>query len=150
MSKHLLDSLLNYYIWRLVIFNLNCTCNFLFAEISKPTAVQAACILPIIRGRNCIAQAPTGSGKTMAFAIPMVQRWSKDPHGVYGLVLTPTRELAHQIKDQFNFLGGTSCKVCIVTGGADFQKQALELTNRPHFVVATPGRLVHERNHGVF
>lgn len=79
----------------------------------------------------------------MAFAIPMVQKWSKDPHGVYGLVLTPTRELGHQIKDQFNFLGGTSCKVSIITGGADYQNQALELSNRPHFVVATPGRFAN-------
>jgi len=82
----------------------------------------------------------------MAFAIPMVQNWSKDPHGVYGLVLTPTRELGHQIKDQINFLGGSSCKVSIITGGVDYQKQALELVGRPHFVVATPGRYVHNKH----
>ncbi|CAL8115288.1 unnamed protein product [Orchesella dallaii] len=111
-------------------------------RILKPTKVQAACIPEILKGRNCIAQAPTGSGKTMAFAIPMVQKWSKDPHGVYGLVLTPTRELGHQIKDQFNFLGGNSCKVVVITGGVDYQKQILELVSRPHFVVATPGRLL--------
>ncbi|ODM95425.1 putative ATP-dependent RNA helicase DDX49 [Orchesella cincta] len=117
-------------------------------KISKPTKVQAACIPEILKGRNCIAQAPTGSGKTMAFAIPMVQKWSKDPHGVYGLVLTPTRELGHQIKDQFNFLGGSSVKVAIITGGVDYQKQALELVGRPHFVVATPGRLVDLMTNG--
>lgn len=115
-------------------------CLLLFIGISKPTKVQAACIPEVMRGKNCIAQAPTGSGKTMAFAIPMVQKWSKDPHGVYGLVLTPTRELGHQIKDQFCFLGGSACKVAIITGGVDYQKQALEVVARPHFVVATPGR----------
>jgi ATP-dependent RNA helicase DDX49/DBP8 len=81
-----------------------------------------------------------GTGKTLAFAIPMIQKWGKDPYGVFGLIMTPTRELALQIKDQIQFVGGDRAKVCLVIGGVDFQLQAIELYSKPSFVVATPGR----------
>ena len=60
-------------------------------SIRAPTAVQAACIPPILQGRDCIGSAQTGSGKTIAFALPMLQELAKDPFGIFGLVLTPTR-----------------------------------------------------------
>lgn len=60
-------------------------------SIRAPTAVQAACIPPILQGRDCIGSAQTGSGKTIAFALPMLQELAKDPYGIFGLVLTPTR-----------------------------------------------------------
>ncbi len=94
-----------------------------------------------------IANAPTGSGKTMAFALPMVQKWSADPFGIFGLVLTPTRELAQQIKEQFEALGGSNVRVCLIIGGTDFQLQAMALQQKPHFVVATPGRLLFSSLH---
>ena len=59
--------------------------------ISRPTEIQAACIEPILQGRDCIGGAKTGSGKTMAFALPILQRIVRDPFGIFAVVLTPTR-----------------------------------------------------------
>lgn len=59
--------------------------------IRKPTAIQRACIPEILKGRDCIGGSRTGSGKTVAFAVPMLQEWARDPLGIFGLVLTPTR-----------------------------------------------------------
>lgn len=60
-------------------------------EIHRPTPIQKSCIPAILNGRDCIGGSRTGSGKTVAFAVPMLQRWAEDPFGVYGVVLTPTR-----------------------------------------------------------
>ena len=60
----------------------------------SPTPVQRACIGAVIAGRDVIASAPTGSGKTAAFALPILQTLSEDPFGIYAVVLTPARELA--------------------------------------------------------
>lgn len=59
--------------------------------IRKPTAIQRECIPEIMKGRDCIGGSRTGSGKTVAFAVPMLQKWAQDPFGIFGLVLTPTR-----------------------------------------------------------
>lgn len=59
--------------------------------VRKPTAIQKACIPEILNGRDCIGGSRTGSGKTIAFAVPMLQKWAEDPFGIYGLILTPTR-----------------------------------------------------------
>lgn len=59
--------------------------------IKKPTAIQKACIPEILKGRDCIGGSRTGSGKTVAFAAPILHKWSKDPFGVFAVVLTPTR-----------------------------------------------------------
>lgn len=110
--------------------------------IYKPSSVQKACIPPIVAGRDCIGGARTGSGKTVAFAAPMLSDWSRDPWGICGLILTPTRELAIQIAEQFRALGATmNVRVAVVVGGTDMVSQSLELQRKPHFVVATPGRL---------
>ncbi|KAM9921603.1 hypothetical protein OXX59_006389 [Metschnikowia pulcherrima] len=111
-------------------------------KIHTPTQIQKACIPEILKGRDCIGGARTGSGKTIAFAGPMLTKWSEDPSGIFGLVLTPTRELAMQIAEQFAALGAQmNIKLSVVVGGEDIVKQALELQKRPHFVIATPGRL---------
>ena len=69
-------------------------------------------------GRDCIGCAKTGSGKTAAFALPILQKLSEDPYGIYALVLTPTRELAFQIGDQFKALGKPiQLRVTVITGG---------------------------------
>lgn len=71
-------------------------------SIKRPTPIQAACIRPVlegrlyfeaklISGRDCIGGAKTGSGKTIAFAAPILQKWSQDPYGIFALILTPTR-----------------------------------------------------------
>lgn len=112
-------------------------------SIRKPTAVQAACIPPLLRGLDCIGNAKTGSGKTVAFAVPILQKLIKDPYGIFALVLTPTRELAFQIADQFAVLGGPfNVRTAVIVGGMDMIAQAKELENRPHVLVATPGRMV--------
>jgi len=110
--------------------------------MSRPTSVQQGCIPAILSGRDVIGIAHTGSGKTAAFALPILQRLSRDPYGVFALVLTPTRELAFQIADQFRALGaGMTLRDAVVVGGLDMQTQAKELSSRPHVVIATPGRL---------
>lgn len=113
-------------------------------SIKLPSEVQSACIPPILAGRDCIASAQTGSGKTLAFALPMLQHLSQDPYGIFAVVLTPTRELAFQIHDQFKAVGisgGLSLQSTVAVGGLDMMAQATELRKRPHVVVATPGRL---------
>lgn len=59
--------------------------------ITRPTAIQKACIPEILKGRDCIGGSRTGSGKTIAFATPILQKWAQDPFGIYAVVLTPTR-----------------------------------------------------------
>ncbi|KAG0164534.1 putative RNA helicase [Apophysomyces sp. BC1034] len=111
-------------------------------QIRQPTEIQQACVPQILSGRDVIGGAKTGSGKTAAFALPILQKLSEDPFGVFALVLTPTRELAFQIAEQFRVLGKSmGLKECVIVGGMDMMKQALELANRPHVIIATPGRL---------
>ena len=109
--------------------------------LRKPTPIQAACIGPTLNGRDVVGSAETGSGKTAAFALPVLQALSKDPYGIFALVLSPARELAYQIADQFTALGAPlRVRVSVIVGGADMMHQGLELAQRPHVVVATPGR----------
>uniref|UniRef100_A0A8D3DT38 RNA helicase n=1 Tax=Scophthalmus maximus TaxID=52904 RepID=A0A8D3DT38_SCOMX len=73
--------------------------------INKPTPVQEQCMPAILEGRDCLGCAKTGSGKTAAFVLPVLQKLSEDPYGIFCLVLTPTRSLAYQIAEQFRVLG---------------------------------------------
>ncbi|CAH0591682.1 unnamed protein product [Chrysodeixis includens] len=110
--------------------------------IRSPTPIQKGCIRQILAGDDCIGAAKTGSGKTFAFALPILQHLAEDPYGIFALVLTPTHELAYQIGDQFSILGQPlKLRVCIVTGGSDQLEESLKLSKRPHIVVAMPGRL---------
>lgn len=118
--------------------------------IRRPTGIQKGCIPEILKGRDCIGGSRTGSGKTVAFAVPILQKWAEDPTAIFGVVLTPTRELALQIYEQFKAISSPqSLKAILVTGGSDMRAQAIELGNRPHVVIATPGRLAdHIRTSG--
>ncbi|XP_069783893.1 probable ATP-dependent RNA helicase DDX49 [Narcine bancroftii] len=120
--------------------------------IRQPTPVQENCIPAILRGQDCLGCAKTGSGKTAAFIYPILQKLSEDPYGIFCLVLTPTRELAYQIAEQFRVLGKPlSLKDCIVVGGMSMVAQAVELAKKPHVVIATPGRLAdHIRSSNTF
>ncbi|KAM9329058.1 putative ATP-dependent RNA helicase DDX49 [Gastrophryne carolinensis] len=120
--------------------------------ICKPSSVQENCIPPILQGRDCMGCAKTGSGKTAAFVLPILQKLSEDPFGIFCLVLTPTRELAYQIAEQFRVLGKPlGLKDCIIVGGMDMVAQAIELARKPHVVIATPGRLAdHIRSSNTF
>uniref|UniRef100_F1L6E3 RNA helicase n=1 Tax=Ascaris suum TaxID=6253 RepID=F1L6E3_ASCSU len=84
-----------------------------------------------------------GSGKTAAFALPILQALLDTPQKLFALILTPTRELAFQIAEQFDALGASiGLLVAVIVGGVDMVTQALALAKRPHVIVATPGRLV--------
>eukprot|EP00884_Botryococcus_braunii_P016017 jgi/Botrbrau1/3099/Bobra.0070s0083.1 len=110
--------------------------------MQRPTPVQTGCIPAILAGRDVIGTAHTGSGKTAAFALPILQLLAADPFGVFALILTPTRELAIQIGEQFRALAsGMTFQDAVVIGGVDMGEQARQLARRPHVVVATPGRL---------
>ncbi|KAK0711520.1 P-loop containing nucleoside triphosphate hydrolase protein [Lasiosphaeris hirsuta] len=118
--------------------------------IKRPTSIQKASIPEIIKGRDCIGGSRTGSGKTVAFAVPILQRWAENPTAIFALVLTPTRELALQIYEQFKAISAPqSLKIILITGGSDMRPQAIALAQRPHVVIATPGRLAdHIRTSG--
>lgn len=72
-----------------------------FSGIKSPTPIQKGCIPGILDGADCIGAAKTGSGKTFAFALPILQNLAEDPYGIFALVLTPTHELAYQVRDSF-------------------------------------------------
>ena len=117
--------------------------------LHRPTPIQAQSIPAILSGRCLVAEAKTGSGKTAAFALPLLHRLSLDPYGVHSLVLTPTRELAYQLREQLAALGAPiSVSVVTCVGGVDMLPQARELQSRPHVIVATPGRLADHLRSG--
>ena len=109
--------------------------------ITDPTPVQAATIPDLLAGRDVCGRAPTGSGKTIAFGIPMVQRVRRAaPKRPKGLVLAPTRELALQVADEIRSLG--DLRVAAVYGGAPIAPQMKKLRAGVDIVVACPGRLL--------
>jgi len=114
-------------------------------KMTIPTIIQQKCIPVTLKERkNVIAMSKTGSGKTAAFSLPIIEDLSKDLYGIYALVITPTRELALQIKDSFKILSGDLPLRCVcITGGMDYLKQAELLESSPHVVVGTPGRIEH-------
>ena len=65
--------------------------------ITQPTKIQSMCIPEILKGKDCIGGSRTGSGKTIAFTVPILQQWAKDPFGIYALILTPTRYIKRVI-----------------------------------------------------
>ncbi|XP_037902920.1 probable ATP-dependent RNA helicase Dbp45A [Hermetia illucens] len=111
-------------------------------RLKAPTPIQQNCIPQILSGRDCIGAAKTGSGKTFAFALPILQKLSEEPVSHFALILTPTHELAYQISEQFEVAGRPmGVRVCVVAGGTDQMIESQKLQNRPHIVVAMPGRL---------
>ncbi|XP_056310885.1 probable ATP-dependent RNA helicase DDX47 [Danio aesculapii] len=109
----------------------------------KPTKIQIEAIPVALQGRDVIGLAETGSGKTGAFAVPVLQSLLLCAQRLHTLVLTPTRELAFQIAEQFDALGSSiGVKTAVVVGGIDMMSQALVLAKKPHVVIATPGRLI--------
>ncbi|PSK56018.1 hypothetical protein B9Z65_4896 [Elsinoe australis] len=108
-----------------------------------PTPIQAESIPLALQGRDLIGLAETGSGKTAAFALPILQALMDKPQSLFGLVLAPTRELAYQISQQFEALGSLiAVKCAVLVGGMDMVPQAIALAKKPHVIVATPGRLL--------
>ena len=111
-----------------------------------PTDVQQAAIPAALAGKDLLVTARTGSGKTAAFVLPMLQRLAAQPapnSGTRALILTPTRELAQQVLSQVEQLGQfTFIKADIVCGGEPFKPQAARLRKNPEILIGTPGRLI--------
>ncbi|KAH7923871.1 DEAD-domain-containing protein [Leucogyrophana mollusca] len=111
-------------------------------KYKTPTEIQSQALPHALEGRDIIGVAETGSGKTAAFALPILQKLWEEPKGLFACVLAPTRELAYQISQQFESLGSAMGVRCLVlVGGVDRMPQAVALAKRPHVIVATPGRL---------
>ncbi|CAE6445389.1 unnamed protein product [Rhizoctonia solani] len=109
---------------------------------SKPTEIQAGIIPHALEGKDVIGVAETGSGKTAAFALPILQKLWDEPRGLFACILAPTRELAYQISQQFEALGSAiGVRCATIVGGMDMMSQSIALGKRPHIIVATPGRL---------
>ncbi|KAH7077558.1 P-loop containing nucleoside triphosphate hydrolase protein [Paraphoma chrysanthemicola] len=110
---------------------------------TRPTPIQTEAIPLALAGRDVIGLAETGSGKTAAFVLPILQALLDKPQALFGLILAPTRELAYQIAQQVDALGSIiNVKCATLVGGMDMVPQAIALSKRPHIVVATPGRLL--------
>ncbi|XP_050392531.2 probable ATP-dependent RNA helicase DDX47 [Patella vulgata] len=108
-----------------------------------PTKIQREAIPVALTGKDIIGLAETGSGKTGAFALPILQALLDSPQRLFALMLTPTRELAFQISEQVCALGTSiGVKTAVIVGGMDNMSQALMLAKKPHIIVATPGRLI--------
>ena len=114
------------------------------AGLVVPTPIQAQAIPPALEGRDVIGCAQTGTGKTAAFVIPIVERLAALPKGhPQALVLAPTRELALQIYGSIEKLGRShGISATVIVGGSDMQAQIRGLRQRPDVLVATPGRLL--------
>uniref|UniRef100_A0A3P9B8X1 RNA helicase n=1 Tax=Maylandia zebra TaxID=106582 RepID=A0A3P9B8X1_9CICH len=108
----------------------------------SPTKIQIEAIPVALQGKDVIGLAETGSGKTGAFALPILQSLLASPQRLHTLVLTPTRELAFQISEQFEALGSSIGVKSVIVGGIDMMSQSLVLAKKPHIVIATPGRLI--------
>ena len=105
--------------------------------------IQAQAIMPLLEGKDVIGQAQTGTGKTAAFGLPMVEKLDSQAKRVQGLILVPTRELAMQVsQNMIQFAKYKKLRVLPVYGGASIERQIRELQNGAQIVVGTPGRVI--------
>lgn len=113
-------------------------------DIQYCTRVQEEAIPAMLAGRDVIAEAPTGTGKTFAFGIPMIEKINPDKQATQGLVLAPTRELVRQIEEDIVLLTSRMPEISslAIYGGARMHEQVQELRSKPHLIIATPGRLI--------
>ena len=105
-----------------------------------PTPIQTQAIPVAMSGQDVIGVAQTGTGKTLAFALPLLQRISRTKK--QGLILLPTRELAIQVDEELQKIGRSfGLKTALLIGGAPMKRQIGQLTNKPHIIIGTPGRI---------
>lgn len=114
------------------------------------TAIQLASLPPALEGKDVIAQAKTGSGKTAAFALALLAKLDTRNFSVQGLVLCPTRELADQVTTEIRRLARAEDNVKVVTlsGGVPLRGQNASLENGAHVIVGTPGRVIDHLDRG--
>ncbi|MDD2556264.1 MAG: DEAD/DEAH box helicase [Syntrophaceticus sp.] len=109
----------------------------------ETTPIQGQAIPVALEGKDLIGQAQTGTGKTAAFGIPMVERFEVDQEQIQGLVVTPTRELAIQVAEELYKIGQfKGIRALPIYGGQNIDRQIKALKKRPHIIVGTPGRLL--------
>ena len=114
-----------------------------------PTPIQHQVISGALEGKDVVGIAQTGTGKTLAFGIPMIQRLAQN--GGQGLIVVPTRELALQVEASLSQIGGSlGLKTAIVIGGVSQHSQVRAIKRDPHVVIATPGRLVDLMDQGIY
>lgn len=116
-----------------------------------PTPIQQQSIPSAIEGKDLIGIAQTGTGKTLAFGLPMIQRLAQSGGKSRGLIILPTRELAVQVNDSLKKIGGSlGLKTAILIGGEPIHRQQRALKTHPHIIIATPGRLIdHIESRGI-
>ena len=114
------------------------------------TSIQQKCIPLMMDGHDIIAIAPTGTGKTLGFGIPMLEYVNLDDESIQEVVLAPTRELAQQIADELTHLAHfiKGLKIAVIYGGQPIGKQMTALSRKPQILVATPGRLLDHMQRG--
>lgn len=116
--------------------------------ISEPTPVQAQAIPVLVAGKDLVAQSQTGTGKTLAFLLPILEKIKPAEPRIQALILAPTRELASQITKEAGALADKlGLKVLSVYGGQDVERQVKKLEGNPHMVIGTPGRLLDHLGH---
>lgn len=118
-------------------------------KFKNPSPIQAKTIPLLLQGRDVIAQAQTGTGKTAAFALPILQRLSLKSSATQALILAPTRELAIQVAEQFEMLSARqNITVSVLCGGQDYRRQLKQLRDGAQIVVGTPGRILDHIDRG--
>ena len=114
-----------------------------YLSYKEPTEVQKYIIPQILNDKSVIAISKTGTGKTASFCLPILSELSKNPFGLYSIILEPTRELVLQVEEKLKlFSTGFNLRMCSIIGGEDYTTQLKELDKIPHIIIATPGRLV--------
>jgi len=115
----------------------------------NPTPIQHQCIPHALEGKDIVGIAQTGTGKTLAFGVPLLQRLAQTKG--QALILVPTRELAIQVDEMLRTIGSSvGLKTAIVIGGASANAQIRDLRRNPHVVIATPGRLIDHLTQKVY
>jgi len=118
-------------------------------EFEELFPIQAQAIMPLLEGKDVIGQAQTGTGKTAAFGIPMLERLQRNERQIQGLVIVPTRELAMQVADHINHFGKyTPFRAVPIYGGESIQKQIYALQRGAQIAVGTPGRVIDHIRRG--
>ncbi|MBI2607848.1 MAG: DEAD/DEAH box helicase [Candidatus Doudnabacteria bacterium] len=108
-----------------------------------PTPIQQQAIPVAIEGKDLMGIAQTGTGKTLAFGVPMIQRLAQSSGKIKGLIILPTRELALQVDETLKKIGSTlGLKTAILIGGEAMSRQLKMLRQKPHIIIGTPGRLI--------
>ncbi|NEQ22004.1 MAG: DEAD/DEAH box helicase, partial [Microcoleus sp. SIO2G3] len=110
---------------------------------TTPTTIQVQAIPQLLAGRDVVGQSQTGTGKTAAFSLPMLERIDTENRAVQALILTPTRELASQVAEAIrNFSGNRRLSIVTVCGGQSMERQIRSLQRGAQIVVGTPGRVI--------